>query len=67
MLSSLPKSFSPPRTPQQELQYTRKKIESNFSNFSAWHCRTKILGLLWETVDAGSVNAEKDKGATFVW
>jgi geranylgeranyl transferase type-2 subunit alpha len=62
VLASLPMSFQPPRTLQQELGYTRKKIESNFSNFSAWHCRTKILGSLWESVAAEAVETEKDKG-----
>lgn len=29
---------------RQELAFTRKKIESNFSNFSAWHHRMRVMG-----------------------
>jgi len=37
-----------PRSDAQELTYTTKKIEANFSNFSAWHQRSKIFTALWE-------------------
>ncbi|ELU44181.1 PPTA domain-containing protein [Rhizoctonia solani AG-1 IA] len=35
------------RSPESELAYTTRKIEQNFSNFSAWHQRTKVFGVLW--------------------
>ncbi|KAI0064687.1 rab-protein geranylgeranyltransferase [Artomyces pyxidatus] len=49
VLSSMPVK----RPEATELAYTTKKIESNFSNFSAWHQRTKVLTSLW---DSGKVD-----------
>ncbi|GAA6061979.1 hypothetical protein JCM10212_005223 [Sporobolomyces blumeae] len=46
----------PNPTTESELAYTTRKISANFSNFSAWHYRTKLLSRLWEErgIEAGS-------------
>lgn len=67
VLSSLPATFRPAKTPETEIKYTTKKIESNFSNFSAWHQRTKELGKVWDSLrkcangEVGDAEAEIQK------
>ncbi|WRT68040.1 uncharacterized protein IL334_005015 [Kwoniella shivajii] len=59
VLASLPIQ----RPLSDELRYTQSKIESNFSNFSAWHCRTKTLLSIWEKegTDQDEIKRIKDE------
>lgn len=43
---------------ETELAYTLKKIEANFSNFSAWHQRSKVFQIMW---DKGLLEESKSK------
>ena len=54
VLSSMPVK----RPETAELAFTTGKIEANFSNFSAWHQRTKVLASLWEK---GELDEKKTK------
>ncbi|KAH7914668.1 hypothetical protein BJ138DRAFT_1078976 [Hygrophoropsis aurantiaca] len=51
-----------PRSELSELAYTTRKIEASFSNFSAWHQRSKLYVSLW---NAGALDADKSQKEEF--
>ncbi|TFK25083.1 rab-protein geranylgeranyltransferase [Coprinopsis marcescibilis] len=55
-------SMPVPRSDASELAYTTKKIGANFSNFSAWHQRSKVLTKLWAD---GTLNEKTSREAEF--
>lgn len=49
-----------PKPLKSELLYTTRKIEANFSNFSAWHQRSKVLTILWDGKEHLSNKSRED-------
>ncbi|EIN07715.1 rab-protein geranylgeranyltransferase [Punctularia strigosozonata HHB-11173 SS5] len=54
-------SMPVPRHPHTELDYTTRKIEASFSNFSAWHQRTKVLQTLWDNGELDPVQSREEE------
>ncbi|CAD6893426.1 unnamed protein product [Tilletia controversa] len=50
---------------QQELTYTLRKIEANFSNFSAWHQRSRCLPALWAREQVAPSERAKQRDEEF--
>ncbi|WFD36413.1 protein geranylgeranyltransferase type II [Malassezia cuniculi] len=50
---------------ENELAYSMRKIEENFSNFSAWHQRTKLFGPVWDAKSYSEEQRHKEREAEY--
>jgi geranylgeranyl transferase type-2 subunit alpha len=67
LTSSLPEQLKSNqlKMAEEELAYTLSKIESNFSNFSAWHHRSLLLEPIWTAKSLDEAQRKKERDEEF--